>query len=236
MKTLIQQLLRKVGVQIKRYPDLDYKRRMNIVRSQNINVLFDVGANVGQYAQNMRELGYANKIVSFEPLSSAFKSLKRKSERDGNWVVNHYALGDADIESSIHVAGNSYSSSILDICPVHVKSAPESKYIGEEKIEIKRLDTVFHSFCDSNERNVMLKIDTQGYEKNVIEGAVNSLEAIRIIQVEMSLVQLYENEMLFDEMITYLEAKGFALFSLENGFYNVETGQLLQADGIFVKS
>jgi hypothetical protein len=63
----------------------------------------------------------------------------------------------------------------------------------------------------------MIKIDTQGYEKNVIDGATESLNNIKIIQLEMSILPLYENEILFIEMINYLDKKGFQLFSLENG-------------------
>jgi len=81
---------------------------------------------------------------------------------------------------------------------------------------------------------VMMKIDTQGYEKNVIDGALTSLNRIKIIQLEMSIVPLYENETLFVEMIQYLDNNGFILYSLENGFSNPTTGQLLQVDGIFV--
>ena len=81
----------------------------------------------------------------------------------------------------------------------------------------------------------MLKIDTQGYERNVIEGALASLSRIMIIQLEMSIVPLYENEILFIETIKYLEKIGYQLFSVKNGFTNQYTGQLLQVDGIFVK-
>ena len=81
----------------------------------------------------------------------------------------------------------------------------------------------------------MIKIDTQGYEKNVIDGATESLNNIKIIQLEMSILPLYENEILFIEMINYLDKKGFQLFSLENGFSDLTTGQLLQVDGIFVQ-
>ena len=235
MKKILKKLLREVGIQIKKYPDPDHERRMKIINSLGINVLFDIGANTGQYALKMRELGYKNKIISFEPLSQAFKDLRKNSLRDNNWIVNNYALGNENIINFINVARNSYSSSILNMLPKHIESAPNSKFIDREQIEIKKLDSVFDSFCDNNRENVMLKIDTQGYEKNVIDGAANSLQIIKIIQLEMSLIPLYENEMLYKEMIEYLEAKGFTLFSLENGFSN-SIGQLLQVDGIFVKN
>jgi FkbM family methyltransferase len=142
--------------------------------------------------------------------------LKKASLKDNNWLVNNYALGNEDIKSMINVAGNSFSSSILNMLPTHLKSEPESIYIAQEEIEIKKIDSIFNSFCNKEDR-VMIKIDTQGYEKNVIDGATESLNNIKIIQLEMSILPLYENEILFIEMINYLDKKGFQLFSLENG-------------------
>lgn len=234
MKTLIKDLLRKQGIQIKRYPDFDIVRRMNLIKDYNINLLFDIGANAGQYAVQMREFGYRKKIISFEPLKSAFERLQKASLKDDNWLINNYGLGNKNINSCmINVAGNSYSSSILNMLPSHLKCAPESKYIAQEEIEIKKLDSIFHSFHNKADR-VMLKIDTQGYEKNVIDGANESLKNIIIIQLEMSILPLYENETLLSEMINYLTNRGFQLFSLENGFSDSNTGQLLQVDGIFL--
>lgn len=142
--------------------------------------------------------------------------MKKASLKDNNWLVNNYALGNEDIKSMINVAGNSFSSSILNMLPTHLKSEPESIYIAQEEIEIKKIDSIFNSFCNKEDR-VMIKIDTQGYEKNVIDGATESLNNIKIIQLEMSILPLYENEILFIEMINYLDKKGFQLFSLENG-------------------
>lgn len=227
MKELVQKMLRKAGIQLKRY------HRLKIVNYYNIDTLFDVGASTGQYAITMRQLGFCKKIISFEPLKNSFEGLKKASLKDKNWLVNNYAIGNENIKGVINVAGNSMSSSILNMLPTHLNNAPQSKYIGKEEIEIKKLDSIFYSFCNKND-SVMLKIDTQGYEKNVIDGANESINSIKIIQLEMSIIPLYENEMLFIEMINYLDKKGFQLFSLENGFSDQTTGQLFQVDGIFV--
>ena len=234
MKELIQKMLRTLGIQLKKYPDNDLTRRIKILNYHNIDTLFDIGANVGQFAIEIRELGYSKRIISFEPLKSAFEDLKNASLKDKNWIINNYALGNEDINSVINVAGNSESSSIFNMLPVQLNSAPKSKYITQEKIEIKKLDSVFNSFCNKDD-SVMIKVDTQGYEKNVIDGANASLIRIKVIQLEMALVQLYENEILFIDMINYLDNKGFQLFSLEPGFSDPTTGRLLEVDGIFVK-
>lgn len=233
MKQFIQNTLQSFGIQIKRYPETDFKRRLQIMEHLKIDTLLDVGANIGYYALDVRKLGYKNKIISFEPLSNAYKQLEKYAEKDNNWLTYNLALGNEDKSDIINVSKNSVSSSLLNILDVHTENAPESKYTETQDIEIKKLDTIFNEICKTSKR-IMLKIDTQGYEKNVIDGAINSLKNIAVLQLEMSIVPLYENELLFTEMIEYLKNKGFELFSLENGFASPTSGQLLQVDGIFV--
>src|SRR4051794_39241980 len=117
MKKVIKKTLRKLGFELKRLPGNDLVRRMKIVNSWEIDVLFDIGANVGQYAKIMRELGYKNMIVSFEPMKKAFEELKIKSSKDSNWLANNYGLGSQNSKSIINVALNSKSSSILNMLP-----------------------------------------------------------------------------------------------------------------------
>ena len=233
MKQIIQNVLRRYGYQITKYPDQDIRRRFKILESNNINCIYDIGANTGQYALKMRRYGYNNRIISFEPLEDAFQVLKDFSSNDEKWTVKKYALGNEESESLINVAGNSQSSSILEMLPEHLKSEPTSKYIAKQKIKIKKIDSIFSDLYKIGD-HIMMKIDTQGYEKNVIKGAENSLDKIRVIQLEMSIVPLYRNELLIDEMIKYMFNMGFELVSLENGFSDKSTGKLLQVDGIFV--
>jgi FkbM family methyltransferase len=231
---LTNNLLRKVGLEIIPSSNSDSIRRMKIIRHYDINTLFDIGANAGQYGKSIREMGYKGKIISFEPLNDAFDELEKISSKDKKWIVNNYALGNEDTKSFINVSENSFSSSILNMLPRHLESAPTSEYLGQQEINIKKIDSIFNSFCNKDD-NIMIKIDTQGYEKNVIDGASKSLSNIKIIQLEMSILPLYQNEMLFVEMIHYLDKRGFQLFSLETGFSDPSTGQLLQVDGIFTK-
>jgi len=67
-----------------------------------------------------------------------------------------------------------------------------------------------------------------------LEGAKQSLNNITLMQLEMSIEPLYEKEILFTEMLNYLQQAGFELFSLENGIRNPDSGKLLQVDGIFI--
>ena len=230
MKNIIKKALKGLGYQVNRYQE---EKIIKILTHFEINKLFDVGANVGQYSLSMRKMGFDKKIISFEPLKTAFLTLQQAAAKDKNWVVNNYALGNENIESVINVSENLVSSSILNMLPEHTKRAPESKYVSKQTIEIKKLDSIFNDFYEAGD-NIMLKIDTQGYEKNVILGAENVLNKIRIIELEMSVVALYEKTESFTDMIEFLDSKGFELFFLENGFSDAKTGRVLQVDGIFV--
>lgn len=230
----INNSLRHLGVQIKKYPDKDAARRLKIIKNLGVTLIFDVGANTGQFAKEMRHLGYRGRLVSFEPLQAAYQVLAKAALKDPEWKVNPFALGNQDGRIPMNVSGNSFSSSILKMLPAHEKSAPGSTYVAKEEIEIRSMDSVFKSFFRPDD-TAMLKIDTQGYEKQVLDGAKDSLKHISLIQLEMSMVPLYENEMLFMDMVKYLETLGYSLYSLENGFTDDSTGQLMQVDGIFVR-
>jgi FkbM family methyltransferase len=222
-----------MGKQLTIYPDHDLKRRLKIIKNFDINLIFDIGANDGEYSMTMRKFGFKGKIVSFEPLKQAYENLKIKSKNDNNWLINNYALGNDNFKTYINVAGNSVSSSILEMTTSHLKNAPGSEYFGKEEIEVKTLNSIYNKFYSSS-NNLMVKIDTQGYEKFVLDGANELFEKIIVLQLEMALITLYKDEYLFKEMLNYLDQIGFQLFYNENGFSNLRTGQLLQVDAIFV--
>ena len=233
IKSFLIRKLRKAGIEIVKYPNGELERRLKIIDHCNINKLLDVGANEGQYASLMRELGFNGEIISFEPLSKAYQVLEKESAKDKKWQSFNCALGDSDTKSVINIAGNSQSSSILSMLPEHIDSAPESKFVDTEEIEIKTLDKIFNEIAKPGD-SLMLKIDTQGYEKMVLDGAAENLHKFAILQLEMSTVPLYNNEMLYMEMINYLAEKGFVLYAFETNFINPQSGKLLQLDGIFV--
>jgi len=234
MKKFLHNLLKKSGRQLVEYPNSSLKRQGLIMKNQGINTLFDVGANTGQYGALMREQGYEGRIISFEPMSKAYKILEENASKDAHWQTKNYALGNENGKSTINISENSYSSSILNMLPSHEESAPASKYIASEAIEVRKIDDIFDELCDTSSK-VMVKVDTQGFEKNVLDGAVNCIDKISIIELELSLVPLYENSLLYREMIDFVEGKGFELHLLEHVFSNPTTGQLLQLDGVFVR-
>ncbi|MFQ5568043.1 MAG: FkbM family methyltransferase [Rhodothermales bacterium] len=233
-RAFLKRLLRKSGYDVIRFNarSSPVARRIHLLKHYGITLILDVGASTGGYALDVRKNGYRGRIVSFEPLSSAFAILEQRARRDPHWDAVHAGLGAHAGTQTIHIAQNSESSSILGMLSRHVEAYPESAYVGSEDITLHRLDDVFHRYHRPDDR-VLLKIDTQGYERYVLEGAQTSLPHITGIQVEMSLVPLYEGEHLLADMVAYLEQRGYVLMSIEPVIDDPATGQLLQVDGLF---
>lgn len=229
--------LRKAGIDVNRYTihtstgiQLD-----RLLRHCGIDLVLDVGANTGQYAAELRAHGYAGRIVSFEPLAAAHERLSLAARKTAGWeVAPRMAIGDSEGTVTIHLAGNSVSSSILDMLPAHERAAPGSAYIASETVPLRRLDSVAGEFLTGS-RRVLLKIDTQGYEDRVLAGAAGVLDRVTAIQTELSLVPLYAGQLLFDEMRRRIELLGFELFAVFPGYVDERTGQTLQLDGFFLR-
>jgi FkbM family methyltransferase len=234
VKNGIRKLIRKTGFDIVKYNYESHPiaRRLKLLENYNINIVLDVGANIGQYAKKLIANGFTGKIVSFEPLSEAFRILTINAQSYNSWIVKNLALGDKECKTNINVSANSQSSSILSMLPKHEIAELDSKYINKEEIQLTKLDLIFNDIY-SKGQNIYLKLDTQGFEKKIIDGAEKSLNYIDTIQIEMSLIPLYEEGLLFNEMYELITGKGYTMVSIEPGFSDKETGQLYQVDGIF---
>ncbi|WP_410175184.1 FkbM family methyltransferase, partial [Nodularia spumigena] len=117
----------------------------NSVKNRSVDLVFDIGANTGQFATELRSIGYKGRIVSFEPLSDAHKKLNQEAARVSQWQVHpRIAIGDFNGEIEINIAGNSVSSSVLPMLEAHATAAVKSAYISTEKVAIARLDSIRH--------------------------------------------------------------------------------------------
>src|SRR5260370_38511672 len=135
-------------------------RRSTMLVCHGVNTVVDVGANTGQYSSALRQAGYKDEILSFEPLSEAYEELEKKSRADPKWRVFHSAIGDENGEAEINIAGNSESSSLLPMLDTHVRSAPESQYRPTEIVQLSTLHSIIEPLL-SKESRILLKIDTQ---------------------------------------------------------------------------
>jgi FkbM family methyltransferase len=200
-----------------------------------VDTIFDIGANAGVSGEYFRELGFEGPIVSFEPVSRLYRQLERRATQDPRWSCEHAALGDVEGELTINVSDtNGGASSFLAMTDNIRRHAPELQFIGQERVRVTTIDSVIDRYYPRGDR-LFLKLDVQGYEKRVLEGARGSLARVVGMKIEMSIVKNYEDELLLCDMLPYLYDLGFRLTSIENGWANVATQELYQIDGILFR-
>ncbi|MDB6118656.1 MAG: hypothetical protein JWO08_2437 [Verrucomicrobiaceae bacterium] len=225
----IQQWLRHRGREVVRWPLAEH-----LVKN-GISMVIDVGASTGGYAAGLRSTGYRGRIVSFEPRQEAFRILSRSSEQDALWEAERLGIGEHPGSATIQISSNGDSSSLMPMLEKHLSAAPSVQTIGTEEVIIQTLDEVFERLC-KKEQHVALKIDTQGYEMSVLRSGKSCLSRVKLLQIELSLVQLYEGQPVIEEVIAYLRTQGFTPIWLMHGFSDPVKRQLLQVDGLFINS
>jgi FkbM family methyltransferase len=234
---IIKMFGRSVGVEITRFSPQNSTglHLAKVLRENGVDIVFDIGANEGQFAKEIRDFGYTGRVISFEPLTSARKNLNLLAQCDDNWIVHDQcAIGSEDGEIEIHVAGNSVSSSVLPMLELHSSAAVGSAYISSENVPICKLDGIATRYLTESS-NLFIKIDTQGYEWQVLDGARETLKRARGVLCELSLVPLYKDQRLWRDIVDKLDEEDFTLWSLQKGFIDPRTGQSLQMDGIFLR-
>jgi FkbM family methyltransferase len=222
---------------IYRYSPTTHSSPLNFsLQRFGIDLVLDVGANQGQFASEIRRGGYTGNIVSFEPLTDAHGMLLQVAHVDKKWeVFPRCAIGNRNGEVEINIAGNSLSSSILPMLESHRVAAPDSIYLGQETAPIHTLDSVGMPYLKKS-KAPFLKIDTQGLEWQVLDGARISLARSRGVLIELSLVPLYEGQHMWLDIVTRMEAEGFILWAFAPVFSDPEDGRTLQVDGVFYRA
>jgi FkbM family methyltransferase len=206
-----------------------------VIAYHGIDLVFDIGANLGQYARRLRRGGYEGRIVSFEPLSRAHNALEEAAADDKAWTIApRLAIGDSDRPVTLNVSAESDMSSVLDFTADMARLLDSSAYVGTEVASQARLEAVFPRYAGPDDA-VMVKIDTQGTERKVLDGARGVLPAIRIVQIELSIVPVYQGEPSYLETIDHLADLGFAPVLFIPGYFNRRTARLIGMDGVFVR-
>lgn len=200
--------------------------------SLGIDLVIDVGASRGQFGLEIRRAGYGGRIVSIEPLSAPYRELSRLTAGDAQWTAIRSAVGPGAGTETIHVAANAgASSSILPMLDLHLRAAPHARYVGEELVDVRALDELVKSDLRTG-ATLFTKIDVQGYELQVLAGGPATLGQSSLVQLEMSLLPLYEAAPTYQDVLEFMRQHGFQLIGIETGIAD-RTGILLQADGIF---
>lgn len=229
---LVRTALHRVGLDLVHDP-FRY-RFMHALTQRGVTAVLDVGANVGQFGDELRHAGYRGRIVSAEPLQSAYARLAEHVRTDAAWHAERAAVSREPGTLTMNVSANSVSSSALPILDRHASAAPASGYVGSEEVPATTVDDLV-SRHRIDPGAALLKVDVQGYEMAVFEGAAATLSQFAMVRTELSLVSLYEGQALLPEVVEHLGRHGLELWSVEPGFTEAATRRMLQLDGVFVR-
>lgn len=230
IRSIVKKVAHQAGVEVGRYRPHDARRHARI-RHHGVRTVVDVGANRGQYAQELRAGGYRGRIVSFEPMAAAYAQLERACETDPLWECHNLALGADPGLLSLNVASAQASSSLLPMLQDLREAIPGIHYQAAETVRVARLDDLNLAL----EPPVLLKLDVQGYENRVLAGAQRTLEHVSLVECELSLAPLYDGQAGFAEMIRLLDEAGFSICDLDPFFYDKRDGRVLSVDATFTR-
>lgn len=225
----IARSVRELITSVEKISDGPFKSISRELNRFQINTIMDVGANVGQFGVDVRRHGFKGLLVSYEPVQESFKILLQTVQKHQPWKAFQLGLGAGETELLINVSGNAgLSSSILEMKPLHLENFPESATASSEKIAISTIDKQLENIGLPS-RNIMLKLDVQGYEAEVLKGASKSLSEIPLCYLEVSITPLYEGEISFLPILNQLSHFGHEVIDVFRGI-KAKDGQLLQLD------
>lgn len=196
-----------------------------------IGVVLDIGANRGTYAVRLREAGYGGRIESFEPVGAVFAELSAAAAGDPRWNVHQLALGAESAELEINVAAGSSCSSFFELTPDADGAIEGMHMVGRERVPVRRLDEIGLDL----DAPAMAKLDVQGFELQALEGATAILERIGVVEIELSLAQLYAEQPHALDLALWLRDHGFDLVGVDPGQVDPASGYTYEIDGIFVR-
>ena len=206
-----------------------------LLRRRKVDVIFDIGANVGQTARSYRQLFPDAKIHSFEPSDPAFSTLETTFAGDQKFKAWKLAISNVDGEKDFFCSDDDTCNSLLPPSQEIGNAALREKLTStrKDKVECSRLD----SFCQQNSigRIDLLKMDIQGAELQAIEGASEKLGSgdIGLVFSEVQFSPLYKDACEFRDISSAMNMHGYKLYGLYNLHHFLEDG-LLWGDAIFV--
>jgi FkbM family methyltransferase len=198
-----------------------------------ITGMIDAGAHHGNYARVFSHVFPDVKIVCFEPIPASYQVLVSRTANNPLIAAHRLALGSQAKSAVMNVSGVDQASSLLLMTDTHADLWPKSATIATVDVEITTLDKFLLSNPISGE--LVLKMDVQGFELELLKGAVRSLPQIRVIRLEASFIQLYQNAPRFSEICCFLEGYGFRFFRIIGEIYGKSASIPVQADVLFIR-
>ena len=204
----IKRAARRMGYEVRQYTPLrSYTAaRERLFTSLGIDVVVDVGANAGQYGELLRGLGFRGRLISLEPVPEAFAALERIAAADGRWSALQVAAADVDGEIELRVTADSRSSSVL---ARNDRFADRPGWAPREVVAVpaRRLATLVPELLQPRER-AHLKVDVQGYERQVLEGADGALDRFDSLELELNVSPLYDGQAQLVDLLPLLTERG----------------------------
>ncbi len=213
-------------------------RTAMLVKGMGINLVLDVGANTGQFAESLYDFGYTGRLISFEPTKAAYELLKKRAENYPAWeVAARAAIGDSDGKVIMHISDDDVFSSALEIDDQYTSHNPKARIIGKEEVPLHRLDSIYKQYTTGIDKAViLLKVDTQGFEKQVLDGAEELVAQVKGIKIEIPLYPIYKGTAFsFYDIIAYMQERGFQPYSIQVEGVDLPTGRVNTIDGLFFR-
>jgi FkbM family methyltransferase len=198
------------------------------------DIVLDVGANEGQFVDKLRSVGYANRIISFEPQQKVFAALASRTSAAPNWECHRLALGDQAATIHMHVSAFSPSSSLLPIGRLHVEMMPQTVEVGTEPVQVVRLDE-WEGAPGLADKRLFLKLDVQGYELPALRGMGALLERMEGALVELNFRALFDGQSPYFEVMAVLEGAGLHFAGLTGINMHPTVSDFLWADAVFFR-
>lgn len=232
-KQAVRDTLARAGFSLERLPNRlgPGYHLVTLLRTYAADGVLDVGANRGQFGLSLREAGYRGPILSFEPVAEAFAELQRVTAADPLWETRQLGLAEEATSREMNVTASTSVSSFLTPTQDYVSGYAGARTARTETIQLSTLDSL-----DLPYRRPFLKIDTQGYDLRVLAGATELLKRVVGVQLEMSVLPIYEGMPDYIESLTRMRELGF----VPSGFFApigaaADPGlRLGEFDGVFV--
>ena len=238
LRPAARRLLLRLGWEIDRFPRAQTHLGLlrHVLDACRVDAVVDVGANEGQFGLRLRSIGWRGPVVSFEPVPDAATGLRRVAASSPPWTVHQVALGRERSSRTLRVAGNTEISSFLAPTPAyHDLLPPDQTATSGLVVDVETLnDAASDDPALVAARAAFLKVDTQGFDLEVLAGAGTFLDRVVAIQSELAVRHIYEGAPGWRESIEVIEAKGFALA----GMFPIASDdrlRLLELDAVFVR-
>ncbi len=229
--------LRSRGVSMDTFLELDQLWFRNF----NFQTVLDIGANIGQFALTVNAVIPQANIYSFEPLPDCFAKLKENHKFIKNFTPINVGVGNQSGNLLFERSSFDVSSSFLKMGDIHKNAFPQSQGSTSIEVKIEKLDTLCLNLgLDLNSDSslkapLLIKIDVQGYEDRVLLGGEKTIKQAKLIIIETSYVNLYDEQCLFNNAYEILREYGFSYAGSLDKVRDPKTGQILQEDSLFIK-